>query len=152
MGGIVHILRQPSSDRVHARPTDSRASMDSRKASERGSERGHGSHWKENRKTSMFFHHFLSCFLMFGGSSVSSKWQMQQRYFDTISSILILLPASAVTCMPEIWGVSQNGLSNPTPSNEYLEARHQRRDKRRAFGGCLLGEYLSFPERLGIVR
>lgn len=34
-------------------------------------------------KTSMFFHHFLSCFLMFGGSSVSSKWQMQQRYFDT---------------------------------------------------------------------
>lgn len=152
VGGIVHILRQPSSDRVHARPTDSRASMDSRKASERGSERGHGSHWKENRKTSMFFHHFLSCFLMFGGSSVSSKWQMQQRYFDTISSILILLPASAVTCMPEIWGVSQNGLSNPTPSNEYLEARHQRRDKRRAFGGCLLGEYLSFPERLGIVR
>ena len=83
MGGKVHILRQPSSDRVHARPTDSRASMDSRKASERGSERGHGSHWKENRKTSMFFHHFLSCFLMFGGSSVSSKSQMQQRYFDT---------------------------------------------------------------------
>ena len=62
MGGIVHILRQPSSDRIHARPTDSRASMDSRKASERGSERGHGSHWKENRKTSMFFHHFLLCF------------------------------------------------------------------------------------------